>query len=270
MIPKVIHYCWFGGNPLPESAIKCIESWKKYCPNYEIIEWNESNFDLNCCDYVKEAYQAQKWAFVSDYARFWILFNHGGLYFDTDVELIRPIEDLVEKGSFMGEEAPAPGVKKIESNPGLGLAVAPGLGLYKEILDYYHTQHFLNTDGSVNLETVVTKTTNILRKHGFVGNGNIEFVDGVYVYPPEYFCPLNYSTGRLTITSNTRSIHHYTATWHSKLESFITLLERCSKGTDSFEYKVRRVISFPFRVINKFKTKGIAGARLAIKGRIHK
>ena len=104
MIPKIIHYCWFGGNPLPELAIKCIESWKKYLPDYEIKEWNESNFDINCCAYVREAYEAKKWAFVSDYARFWILYQHGGLYFDTDVELIKSIDDLIVKGAFMGCE----------------------------------------------------------------------------------------------------------------------------------------------------------------------
>ena len=105
MIPRIIHYCWFGGNQLPELAQKCIESWKKYFPDYEIKEWNESNFDLNCCDYVKEAYTAKKWAFVSDYARFWILYNYGGLYFDTDVEVIRDMSEIVNRGAFMGCEA---------------------------------------------------------------------------------------------------------------------------------------------------------------------
>ena len=98
-IPKIIHYCWFGGNPLPELAQKCIESWKKYCPDYEIKRWDETNFDLDCCDYVREAYQEKKWAFVSDYARFKILYEYGGVYFDTDVELIKPIDDIVEKGA---------------------------------------------------------------------------------------------------------------------------------------------------------------------------
>ena len=104
MIPKVVHYCWFGGNQLPDDAKKCIESWRKFFPEYEIKEWNERNFDFNCCDYVKEAYAAQKWAFVSDYARFWILYHEGGLYFDTDVEVIKDMSDIIAKGAFMGCE----------------------------------------------------------------------------------------------------------------------------------------------------------------------
>ena len=99
VIPKIIHYCWFGGNELSELAKKCISSWRKYCPDYEIIEWNESNFDINLCQYVREAYKEKKWAFVSDYARFWILYNFGGIYMDTDVELITSIDGLVEYGS---------------------------------------------------------------------------------------------------------------------------------------------------------------------------
>ena len=134
MISKKIHYCWFGGNPLPELALKCIESWRRFLPDYEIIEWNESNFDVYCCEYVQEAYEAKRWAFVSDYARFKILYENGGLYFDTDVEIIKPMDDLISKGGFMGcEEETALSVA-----PGLGLGVSPGLGLYKELLESYH------------------------------------------------------------------------------------------------------------------------------------
>ena len=102
MITKTIHYCWFGRGELPEKAKQCIESWKKFCPDYEIKEWNEDNFDMNSCAYVKEAYEAKKWAFVSDYARFEILYKYGGLYFDTDVELVKSFDDIVSKGTFMG------------------------------------------------------------------------------------------------------------------------------------------------------------------------
>lgn len=123
MIPKKIHYCWFGGQPLPASAKTCIDSWKKYFPDYEIIEWNESNFDLNCCDYVVEAYSAKKYAFVSDYARFEILYKEGGIYFDTDVEVIQPFDDILLHGGFMG-------IEKIDADS--GICVAPGLGLAVE------------------------------------------------------------------------------------------------------------------------------------------
>ncbi len=258
-IPKIIHYCWFGGSPMPDSAKQCISSWKKFFPDYKIIEWNESNFDLNCCDYVKEAYKEKKWAFVSDYARFWILYKYGGLYFDTDVEIIKSLDDLLRKGPFMGEEAGRESNSKSECAPGLGLAATPGLALYKEILDYYSTQHFLNLDGSINQETVVTRTSDILRKHGFQGEGSIEYINGVYIYPPEYFCPINYMTGEATFTENTRSIHHFSASWHSGLEELIVKIERCSKGTDSAEYRLRRIVSLPFRIANKYKQKGIQG-----------
>lgn len=105
MIPKVIHYCWFGGNPLPDSAKKCISSWRKYLPDYEIKEWNERNFDVKSIPYTREAYRLKKFAFVSDYARMWILYHYGGIYFDTDVEVIKPFNDIIQRGNFMGFEA---------------------------------------------------------------------------------------------------------------------------------------------------------------------
>lgn len=222
MIPKKIHYCWFGGNPLPELAIKCIDSWKKYCPNYEIIEWNESNFDINCCDYVREAYQAKKWAFVSDYARFKILYENGGLYFDTDVEMMKSFDDVIEKGGFMGRESDT----DVSVAPGLGLAAAPGLELYKELLETYHNLRFMNEDGTLNLNTVVDYTTKSLLKHGLKNTKEIQQIAGINIYPKEYFCPMSYDTGELTITTNTYSIHHYTASWYSETEKFAYQLKQ--------------------------------------------
>ena len=212
MIPKKIHYCWFGGKPLNKLGKKCIKSWKKYFPDYEIIEWNESNFDFNCCQYVKEAYEAKKWAFVSDYARYKILYEQGGVYFDTDVEVIAPFDDILEKGSFMGCENPMNN-PKIRVAPGLGIAVEPGLPFYKEILDDYEKSSFLNGDGSLNLYTIVDRTTDLLTVHGLECRNEIQTVAGINVYPSEYFCPLNMDTGKLEKTKNTRSIHRYAATW---------------------------------------------------------
>ena len=131
MIPKKIHYCWFGRNPLPESAKKCIASWRKYFPDYEIIEWNEDNYDVNKIPYTQQAYAAKKYAFVSDYARFDILYQHGGIYFDTDVEVIKSFDDVLEHGAFMGCEIDGSSRSGIAVAPGLGIAAAPGLGLYK-------------------------------------------------------------------------------------------------------------------------------------------
>lgn len=216
MIPKVIHYCWFGRNPLPPLAVKCIESWKKYLPDYEIKEWNEDNFDVNIIPYTREAYEARKYAFVSDYARFYILYHHGGLYFDTDVEVIRPMDDIVERGPFMGcenEAGQGAGATAPAVAPGLGLGCNPGLGLYAEILELYSGLQFKRTDGGLNLKTVVEYTTELLVSKGLKNVNDIQCIADVLIYPKEYFCPMDYETNKLKITENTRSIHHYAASW---------------------------------------------------------
>lgn len=213
MIPKVIHYCWFGRNPLPESAIRCINSWRKFFPDYEIKEWNEDNFDVNIIPYTAEAYNAKKYAFVSDYARFWILYRYGGLYFDTDVEVIKPMDDIIARGPFMGIEVEARGATAPAVAPGLGLGANPGLGLYKEILDYYAPLHFLKPDGTYNQVTVVSHTTKVLLENGLKPTNDLQQVAGIWIYPKDYFNPLDDLTGRLNITFNTRSIHWYTRTW---------------------------------------------------------
>lgn len=216
MIPKVIHYCWFGRKPLPELAKKCIASWQKFLPDYEIKEWNEDNFDVNIIPYTAEAYKARKYAFVSDYARFWILYKYGGLYFDTDVEVIRPMDDIIAQGPFMGCENAALGElspQMLGVNPGLGLGANPGLNLYKDILNYYGKRHYLLSQGIYSNETVVTITTNFLCRKGLNFIKQVQEIEGIWIYPKEYFCPKNYKTGLLTITQKKVSIHHYNASW---------------------------------------------------------
>ena len=218
MIPKIIHYCWFGRNPLPELAQKCIASWKKYLPDYEIKEWNEDNFDVNIIPYTAEAYAAKKYAFVSDYARFWILYKYGGIYFDTDVEVIRPIDDIVAKGNFMGCETDASGSD--------ACSVAPGLGLVKKMLDYYEGQHFVHEAVMRNQITVVHIATKVLLDNGMKNVPGIQQVDDVWIYPSEYFCPINVTTGRIHVEKNTRTIHHYAGTWVDKKFSLKEILKR--------------------------------------------
>lgn len=224
MIPKVIHYCWFGGNPLPNSAQKCIASWRKYLPDYEIKEWNESNFDVNIIPYTAEAYKAKKYAFVSDYARFWILYKYGGLYFDTDVEVIKNMDDIIAKGPFMGceNEAKAGATPaQLGVAPGLGLGVNPGLGLYGEILNWYNTHHFITWTGVIE-KNVVDITTEILNKNGIeILDDGVLKSSGILIYPKEYFCPKDYITGEMNITDKTKSIHHYSATWVSNKRTFV-------------------------------------------------
>ncbi len=225
MIPKVIHYCWFGNQPLSPLAIKCIESWKKYFPDYEIKEWNETNFNVELCNYTKQAFEKGKWAFVSDVARFWILYNYGGIYFDTDVEVIKPIDDLLERGPFMGVERVSASHNKSRVAPGLGLAANPGLGLYKEVLDYYFTHSFLNSDGKFVRHTVVSIVTSILEEHGFKLVDQLQIVYGIYIYPSCYFSPLDNKLKKLNITCNTRTIHWYAASWLSSKERLISFLK---------------------------------------------
>lgn len=222
MIPPIIHYCWFGRGPLPKLAQKCIESWRKYLPDYEIKEWNEDNFDVNIIPYTKEAYKCKKYAFVSDFARFWILYHYGGLYFDTDVEVVRPMEDIIASGAFMGFENN--GSTPYGVAPGLGLGVNPGHGIYKEILDYYGKEHFLNSDGSMNYDTVVDRVTGILFNHGLIGNNELQKVGDITIYPFEYFCPIRTTDGKMLMTDNTYTIHHYAASWTTPTHRFLRKL----------------------------------------------
>ena len=221
MIPKVIHYCWFGGNPLPELAKKCIKSWKKYCPDYEIIEWNESNFDFNCCDYAKEAYQAKKWAFVSDVARMKIIYEYGGIYLDVDVEVIKPLDDLLLNDAYFGFEAD----KYIAT--GLGFGACKGNELIGLFLDDYYNRSFVKDDGSFDTTPCPQIQTSILLKFGLIQNGTKQIIKNATIFPTDFFCPLDYNTGKTTITSNTYSIHHFNASW----VPLTTKLKNKIKGT---------------------------------------
>lgn len=223
MIPKIIHYCWFGRNPLPKQAVRCINSWKKYLPDYEIKEWNEDNFDVNIIPYTAEAYQAKKYAFVSDYARFWILYNYGGIYFDTDVEVIRNMDHIIANGPFMGFEQPSEEVKRENTDsiyvaPGLGLGATTGLGLYKEMLDYYQNLHFVND--FPNIVTVVKHMTAVMKLKGLVTNNELQQVCGVWIYPWNVFCPKSYHTQKKYISEDTVSIHHYSDSWSGRSGRF--------------------------------------------------
>ena len=247
MFTKTIHYCWFGNNPLPDNAIKYIESWRRYCPDYEIKEWNENNFNMKCCSYVEDAYNAKKWAFVSDYARFWILYNYGGIYFDTDVEMIDSIDDILNCGPFMGIES---GHEALVA-PGLGIGAEKGNKIIKEIIDYYDSQSFYDKNGAINKTTVVTRVSEILKKNGYKATGELERVGNFTIYPADYFCPINYHNGKTTITSNTRTIHHYAETWHNPAEKIIDSIRRNLYDTILRESFIEKLLIFPFRVWNK-------------------
>lgn len=215
MIPKIIHYCWFGKSPLPKLAQKCINSWKKYFPDYEIKCWDESNFDINMMAYTQEAYQAKKFAFVSDVARFWILYNFGGIYFDTDVEVIKPFTHIIDKGAFMGCETMCDKEHKLMVAPGLGLGAEPGHPVYKTMLEHYEKLHYFIGDVKNN-ETVVDHMTSILQLLGLKEVNIPQDIEGITIYPKEYFCPMSTEGRVMTITNNTLSIHHYAKSWVGK------------------------------------------------------
>lgn len=228
MIPKIIHYCWFGRNPLPPLAEKCIASWRKYLPDYEIRRWDETNFDFGAHPYTKAAYEAGQYAFVSDYARFKILYEHGGLYFDTDVEVIKPMYDIIEKGPFMGFEND--GMKgKMAVNPGLGLAATHEMELYRKILDSYDKMRFYDENGHRNSYSMIPMVTALLVDGGLKGGCGIENVVGVTVYPQCWFNPFDDATGRLRKTPDTRTIHWYSKSWLPKENVFVVWAKRLAR-----------------------------------------
>lgn len=211
-IPKKIHYCWFGKNPMPELALKCIESWKKFCPDYEIIKWNEENFDYSKNRYAKEAYEMGKWAFVTDFARLEIIYEHGGIYLDTDVELLKSFDDLLEYEGFMGFQ---------EGNriaTGLGFGAEAHHPLIKELLKDYENIPFILEDGSYDKTACPERNRVALLRLGLNENNEKQVVNGISMFPSDYFSPVNYYTGKMKITSNTYSIHHYAASWLDEKE----------------------------------------------------
>lgn len=221
MIPKKIHYCWFGGNPLPKDAKKCIESWKKYFPDCEIIEWNESNFDINYNKYTQQAYQCKKFAFVSDVARLYIIEKYGGIYFDVDVETIKKYDDINDCDAFYGIE------KEGHVNTGLGFGSKKNNKLLKKMLKDYDNIKFINEDGTLNLTPCPEINSKIFLDYGFtLDNKKNEEIDKIRVYKTEYFNPLENSTGKLKITNNTHSIHWYKKSWVPKRKVIISKITK--------------------------------------------
>lgn len=217
MIPKVIHYCWFGRNPKPELMQRCIASWRKYCPDYEIIEWNEDNFEIEKNVYAKEAYDEKKWAFVTDYARLWIIYSYGGIYLDTDVELIKPLDDLLDREAFFGFED----TKSIAT--GLGFGAIKGNKFVECMLKDYENIHFLNPDGTYDKMPCPIRNTSAVAHflpEQFDEKQSIE-LENATIYPPEFFCPLSADGKTMKQTNNTYSIHWYSASWLSEDEMVV-------------------------------------------------
>ena len=219
-IPKVIHYCWFGKGKLPKLAEKCIASWEKYCPDYKIVCWSEENFDITQNKYAKEAYEAGKWAFVSDYVRLKVLYNEGGIYLDTDVELIKPLDNLIEETGYMGFDD-----NGIIST-GLGFACEKGNELIGELLKDYDDISFVLPDGSYDITPCPDRNTETLIRLGMDIENKDQVFMGIHMLPEDYLCPMKYYTGKKKITKNTYSIHHFCASWISAKSKRTLFLKR--------------------------------------------
>lgn len=207
MIPKKIHYCWFGRNPLPESILNNIASWKKYLPEYEIKEWNEDNFDINQNQYVKEAYENRKYAFVTDFVRLYALYTEGGVYMDTDVEVLKSYNPFLHHRAFSGFET--------DGNVPTGMMAAEKGSIWaKELLEGYKDRRFVLPDGSLDYTTNTTVITKYMVDKGLKQNGEYQDFPGLCtMYPAEYFCPKDHRTGKIHISEKSVCIHHFAGSW---------------------------------------------------------
>jgi len=214
MIKKVIHYVWVGKNPLSDLAKACIESWKKFMPCCEIIQWDETNFDVNANQYCKETYETEKWAFCSDYIRLYVLYKHGGIYMDTDLELIKPIEQYLNHKAFLSFE----NANYFQS----GLIATESENLWiKHLLDFYNNKKFIKANGKMDL-TPNTTTITVLSKEMYPElrlDNTEQHLDNFSIYPKEIFCA-NEFAGKVKIMPETCSIHHYAGSWVPKTFSF--------------------------------------------------
>lgn len=213
MIPKTIHYCWFGGSPLPDLAVKCIESWRRYCPDYEIVEWNEESFNVDSLPYTAEAYARKKYAFVTDVVRLYALVNHGGVYMDTDVEVVKPLDALLSYDAVSGFET------ETEIPTGL-MASVKDQPVMRMLLDEYNELHFVKPDGSTDETTNVIRITKSLTELGFVPDNQLQTVCGFTLLPKDYLCPKDYRTGEVVLTDRTLTIHHFNGSWMSEEDQY--------------------------------------------------
>ena len=220
MIPKKIHYCWFGRGEKPALVKKCMASWKKYLPEYELKEWNEDNFDLDLFPFTREAYESRKYAFVTVVVRLYALYNEGGVYMDTDVEVLKPLDSFLHHIAFSGfeDDTQVPtGIMASEKNSSWA----------KENLDYYHERHFILPDGTWDTTSNVAIITNYMVSKGLLKvNGYYDFPNLITIYPKDYFCPKSYLDKKIYLTDNTVTIHHFSGSWQykSKVRKFADLL----------------------------------------------
>ena len=231
-IPKTIHYCWFGGADLPEEVVKCIESWKRFCPDYEIVRWDESNYDYHQYQFAKEAYAQKKWAFVSDVARLDIVYNYGGIYLDTDVELLASLDTFLENEAFMGFEQG----RKVAT--GLGFGAEKGNPVIKANLDAYKEVSFADNYGKIDSIACPIITTSVLEQIGLERKDMFQRLEGITIYPTSVFCPMLFSDGTADVKEDTISIHRYGASWTTEKEK-----KKMQKRVDIYTKYGKHVLS---------------------------
>lgn len=266
-IPKIIHYCWFGKSPLPEKANRCIESWKKFCPDYEIKEWNESNYDVNSCNFTRDAYNNKKWAFVTDYARLDIIYNYGGIYLDTDVEIVKSLDSLLDCNCFMGFE----GESHIAT--GLGFGATKYNKVISDNIKEYQNIKFENNDEFLESIACPKITSRLLEeKYGVLMNNSLQILEDITVYPNDYFCPKDPVTGIINITSNTFSIHHYDGSWVSQEKKKYKAIKNklYTKYGDVIGELLFNTVFIPERIYLKIKRFGIKKTLTKIRNRLLK
>jgi len=207
MIPKIIHYCWFGGGALPQDAQKCIASWKKYLPEYELKLWDENSFDVNISLFTAQAYAAKKYAYVTDFVRLYALYNYGGIYMDTDVEVLKELDDFLVHKAFSGFEDNC-------SVPTGIMASVKNSEWAKDMLAYYDGKSFLDSNNNPELISNVIIITNLMQRKGIVLNNTYQEIKNyVTFYPSDFFCPKSHETGLISLTKNSVCIHHFAGSW---------------------------------------------------------
>jgi hypothetical protein len=206
-IPKKIHYCWFGSKEIPDELKKYMDSWKRYCPDYEIVRWSEENVDLDKYPYTSQAYKHRKWGYIPDVVRLEVLYNYGGIYLDTDVELLKPLDYLLGMKGFCATE------KWGIVNVGGGCGVVPKHPMIGEMLDYRKDVLFEREDGTLNLESSGSYETKPLLEHGFVPDNTIQVINNLTILTSDFFHPFDYMTRETNITENTYAIHHFYGSW---------------------------------------------------------
>lgn len=210
MIPKIIHFIWLGKSSYPELTSRCIASWKKYCPDYQIMEWNEENFPIDRYSFVKEAYEARKYAYASDFIRLWALYNYGGVYCDTDLELVASLDGLLDDEGFIGFQQP-----DLYLQTAL-MGFVPEFGVVSDLLDEYQNKRFIRDDGTFDLSPNTWAITTYFNSLGLRRDDSEQVLGGVHIYPSDYFCPIDWEFGEQNCTERTIAIHHFDGSWTSK------------------------------------------------------